>query len=123
MATPRPVVHEAVKGADKILKPSEFSITSLDLGLKWRSTSGSCVLHAAARACIETTKKVGQGEDEFTPAEDALMVQLLAGANPCRRNYLGELPMHCVNSSAGVKILADLGALETINAIDQSGRT
>lgn len=37
--------------------------------------------------------------------------------------YLGELPMHCVNSSAGVKILADLGALETINAIDQSGRT
>jgi hypothetical protein len=124
MATPRPVVHETIKGADKILHPSKFQITSLDLGLKWRATTGSCGLWAAARACEEIPTTIeGKVEDEFTPAEDALMVMLLGGANPCRRNYLGELPMHWVQSAAGVKILADLGALETINAIDQSGRT
>lgn len=116
-------VNETVKGADKILKPSEFRISSLDLGLKWRTTTSSCGLWAAARACQETEKKVGQGEDELTSEEDALMVMLLAGANPCRRNSSGELPMHWVQSAAGVKILADLGGLETINAIDQSGRT
>ena len=121
--TPRPQVTETIKGADKILHPSEFRITSLDLGLKWRTTTTSCGLWAAARACKETEKKLGQGEDELTPEEDALMVMLLAGANPCRRNFSGELPMHWVESAAAVKILADLGGLETINAIDAKGRT
>jgi hypothetical protein len=120
--TPRPVISEAVKGADKILHPSKFRMTSLDLGLKWRATTGSCGLWAAARACAEIPDR-DPLDDTLTPAEDALMVMLLAGANPCRRNNLGELPMHWVESKRGTKILADLGGLETINAIDQHGKT
>ena len=121
--TPRPQIHEAVKGADKILHPSAFRITSLDLGLKWRATTGSAGLWAAARACIEISTSCDPTDNTLTPAEDALMVMLLGGANPCRRNYLGELPLHWVESARGTKILADLGGLETINAIDQHGKT
>lgn len=121
-STPRPAVHEAVKGADKILQPSTFRITSLDLGRVWRSTTAGCGLWAAARACIEMPDR-DPNSDILTPAEDALMVMLLAGANPCRRNYLGEVPMHWVESSRGTKILADIGALATINCIDQHGKT
>ena len=77
--TPRPQIHEAVKGADKILHPSAFRITSLDLGLKWRATTGSAGLWAAARACIEIPSR---DHDTLTPAEDALMVMLLGGQIP-----------------------------------------
>ena len=117
---PSPVVTETARGSDKILKPTPFRITSLDLGLRWRATSIGGGLWAAAR-------RVRGGRDHLrrglTPAEDALMVMLLAGANPCRRNIKGELPMHWAGSASAVKILADLGGLEIVNGVDQRGCT
>ncbi len=117
---PLAVVAETARGSDKVLNPTPFRITSLDLGLRWRATTVGGGLWAAARACAEEGSTC---DEDFTPAEDALMVMLLAGANPCRRNVKGELPMHWAESASAVKILADVGGLETVNGIDQRGCT
>ena len=74
---PKAVVAESAKGSDKVYSKSAFRITSLDLGQKWRATSVGSEALGSRRAC----KEVGSTSDEnFSEAEDALMVMLLAGA-------------------------------------------
>ena len=107
------------EGSDKVYG-GVLPDASLDLGQKRRATSVGSGLWAAARAC----KEVGSTSDEnFSEAEDALMVMLLAGANPCRRNARGQLPIHFAESASATRILVDLGGMETINAVDIRGRT
>jgi hypothetical protein len=117
---PTAVVAETAKGSDKALSKSKFRITSLDLGQTWRAGAVGSGLWAAARAC----KEVGSTSDEnFSEAEDALMVMLLAGADPCRRNARGQLPIHFAESASATRILVDLGGLETLDAVDVNGLT